>query len=138
VTEIKGMRELKKAFQTLAKTADKNQEVALKLAANAYKNDVQAGAPYDTGTLRRSIHIEPFNGVIKDGQNRTYVVVGTDLPYARRLEYGFYQGDGFTGGVDSLGRQYNQAPRPYFRPPLDNNFEKYQKIYLAAMGDILA
>ena len=131
MVEIKGMRELKKAFQDMAKQAEKNQEIALKLTANEYKNDVQAIAPYDTGTLRRSIHVEPVSGIIRDGQNRAYVVVGTDLPYARRLEFGFV-------GADRLGRVYNQAPRPYFRPPLDSNFEKYKNIYLAAMGESLA
>jgi hypothetical protein len=138
MTVITGMAELKKAFGDLAKRAEKTQDVALHLVANTYANDVKAIAPYLSGTLRKSIHVEPMQGVIKDSQGRAYVVVGTDVVYARRLEYGFYSGDGFTGGVDSLGRQYNQAPRPYFRPPLDNNFEKYQKIYLAAMGDILA
>jgi hypothetical protein len=32
-------------------------------------------------------------------------------PQAARLEYGFF-------GVDSLGRNYAQAPRPHFRPSL--------------------
>ena len=127
MVEIKGMRELKKAFVDMAKQAEKNQEIALKLTANEYKNDVQAIAPYDTGTLRRSIHVEPVSGIIRDGQNRAYVVVGTDLPYARRLEYGFV-------GPDKRGRTFHQAPRPYFRPPLDQNFQKYQNIYLEALG----
>lgn len=34
--------------------------------------------------------------------------VGTIMEYAKRLEFGFV-------GVDSLGRQYNQAPRPFMR-----------------------
>jgi HK97 gp10 family phage protein len=131
MTEIKGMKELKKAFGDLATKAERNQEIALKLAANEYKNDVQAGAPYDTGTLRRSIHVEPTSGIIKDSQGRSYVVVGTDVVYARRQEYGF-------ADKDKLGRVYNQPAHPYFRPPLDTNFDKYQKIYLTAMGDILA
>lgn len=37
------------------------------------------------------------------------VYAGT--PYARRLELGFF-------GVDSLGRRYSQAARPYLRPAL--------------------
>uniref|UniRef100_UPI003F49A1D9 hypothetical protein n=1 Tax=Pseudonocardia sp. CA-138482 TaxID=3240023 RepID=UPI003F49A1D9 len=40
-------------------------------------------------------------------------VVGVDLnvvPYARRLELGFY-------GPDSLGREYHQHPYPYLLPP---------------------
>ena len=131
MVEIRGMSQLKKAFVDLGKQMQRNQEIALKLAANEYKNDVQAGSPYKTGTLRRSIHVEPVSGIIKDGEGRAYVLVGTDLPYARRLEFGFV-------GPDKLGRVYNQAPRPYFRPPLDNNFEKYKNIYLAAMGESLA
>ena len=35
--------------------------------------------------------------------------VGTDEPYARRIEFGFH-------GYDSLGRFYNQAARPYLYP----------------------
>lgn len=35
--------------------------------------------------------------------------VGTDEPYAWRIERGFH-------GFDSLGRFYNQAPRPYLFP----------------------
>jgi len=119
MSEIKGMMELKKAFGDLAKMAEKNQETALKLAANEYKNDVQEITPYLTGTLRRSIHVEPVSP--------SKMLVGTDLKYARRLEYGFV-------GADKIGRVYNQAPHPYFRPPLDTNFKKYQEIYLGALG----
>ena len=34
--------------------------------------------------------------------------VGTDLKYGKRLEFGFM-------GVDSLGRRYNTAPRPWLK-----------------------
>lgn len=37
--------------------------------------------------------------------------IGTDLPYGRRLEYGFV-------GTDSLGRTYNQPPFPHVQPAL--------------------
>lgn len=35
--------------------------------------------------------------------------VGSSMPYARRLEFGFV-------GTDSLGRQYHDPPRPWARP----------------------
>lgn len=35
--------------------------------------------------------------------------VGSSMPYARRLEYGFV-------GMDSRGRQYHDPPRPWARP----------------------
>lgn len=37
--------------------------------------------------------------------------LGTDLPYGRRLEFGF-------SGTDSLGRSYNQPPFPHVQPAL--------------------
>ncbi|QLJ06738.1 HK97 gp10 family phage protein (plasmid) [Streptomyces sp. NEAU-sy36] len=37
--------------------------------------------------------------------------IGTDLPYGRRLEFGFV-------GMDSLGRNYNQPPFPHVQPAL--------------------
>ncbi|MYW43052.1 HK97 gp10 family phage protein [Streptomyces sp. SID161] len=37
--------------------------------------------------------------------------IGTDLPYGRRLEFGF-------SGTDSLGRTYNQPPFPHVQPAL--------------------
>lgn len=38
-------------------------------------------------------------------------VVGTNVEYARRLEYGF-------SGTDAAGRMVDQAPRPFLRPAL--------------------
>lgn len=64
-------------------------------------------AAWKTGTLRRSIHTE----IVESTAERARATVGTDLPYARRIEYGF-------SGADRLGRVYHQAPRPYLRPAL--------------------
>jgi hypothetical protein len=47
--------------------------------------------------------------------------VGSDSPYARRLEFGFV-------GVDSLGRNYNQAPRPHLRPALERMKRRIGKV----------
>lgn len=69
-------------------------------------NDAKGRAPYKSGTLRRSI--EPQ--AVAPGE----VIVGSSVPYARRLEYGFMQ-------ADRLGRHYNQAARPYLRPAFDAN-----------------
>lgn len=60
-----------------------------------------------TGDYRRSITVQFYAG---DGQ--FIATVGTNLPQARRLEYGFH-------GADSLGRVYNQPPFPHFGPALD-------------------
>jgi HK97 gp10 family phage protein len=58
------------------------------------------------------------DGVGRGGKDEG--VVGTNVEYARRLEYGFK-------GTDSLGRKYNQSAKPYLRPALDNNKTKLTK-----------
>ena len=118
---LSGMADLQKAFKDLASLAERNNAIAIKLVANQYKNDVQAGAPYLTGTLRRSIHVEMINS--------SSALVGTDLPYAKRQEYGFMD-------KDKRGRVYHQKAHPYFRPPMENNQETYKKMYLEALGRV--
>lgn len=63
----------------------------------------------DTGRLRSSITHEvrvEGDGVIG--------LVGTNVEYARRLEFGFV-------GTDKLGRNINQPARPFLRPAVFNN-----------------
>ena len=109
----------------LDKIADgivKNEKRAVKLAGQAYANDVKVLAPYKTGTYRRSIHVETTT----DGL-RQVALVGTNVQYGRRLEYGFY-------GADSAGRNYQQYPRPHWRPAWDANLDKYIRIMFAALN----
>jgi len=117
MAEIRGMKELKDGFKDLQQRMEANARSAVILGANAYKSDVQKGAPYKTGTLRRSIHVSDPEG----SGMQVVAYVGTDLPYAARLEFGF-------ADKDSRGRVYNQTARPYFRPPLDQNKDKYIQI----------
>lgn len=59
------------------------------------------------------------------------VQIGVDVPYARRLEYGFV-------GTDSLGRTYNQAPEPYLQPTLDENEAEVEDMFATAIEHVLA
>ena len=47
--------------------------------------------------------------------------VGTNVPYARRLELGFF-------GTDSRGSNINQGARPYLRPALAENLGRLAKM----------
>lgn len=108
-------------MENVAKRMKKSEATAVSLAANAYKNDVQEVIQYKTGTLRRSIHVEnQMEGL------SPVSVVGTDVPYARRLEYGFIS-------KDSLERQYHQYAAPRWRPTFDNNLRKYERIIRDAL-----
>lgn len=55
-----------------------------------------------TGDYTRSMAVE-FSAA------GTAATIGTMAPQARRLEFGFV-------GTDSLGRTFNQAPLPHWRP----------------------
>jgi len=66
-----------------------------------------------TGRLRSSITHE-----VEGTTGR----VGTNVEYARRVELGFV-------GADSLGRVYNQSPRPYLRPALHKNEKAIRQMF---------
>lgn len=88
---------------------------AVNRAALAYEGDVKRIAPVDTGQYRASI-----NYVMSTTDIVAYV--GTPLPQACRLEFGFWDMQ------DRLGRRYFQRAQPHFRPALDLNREKYIQI----------
>jgi len=114
--DFSGLHQLTSDLDKMAQGIKRNEAAAVKLAANEYKSDVQEIIQYDTGTLRRSVHVE-----MTDEGIRQVALVGTDTLYARRLEYGFI-------GEDSLGRVYNQPPAPRWRPAFDHNLAKYERI----------
>lgn len=131
--KIVGGRNLKRQLERLgdALAADvlENATVA---GALLVANRAKELAAYRTGTLRRSIHVGGHSDVTPDfaqgstepgveyhdiggatrGRDHAEVLVGTDVPYGPRIEYGF-------AGQDKLGRTYHQAPRPYLRPAFD-------------------
>lgn len=57
--------------------------------------------------------------------------LGTDLPYGRRLEFGFV-------GTDSIGRSYNQPPFPHVQPALPFIEQTLRMQMRAALTEILA
>lgn len=82
------------------------------------KNPSAPGEPPRKVTARLFNSI--FTKVIRNG-SQIIGVVGTNVVYGRRLELGF-------AGRDSLGRQYNQAPRPFIRPGFFNTRDKVKQI----------
>lgn len=59
--------------------------------------------------------------ITTDELDEFIVQVGTVIEYAARLEFGF-------SDVDSMGRRYNTAPRPYFRSTYLEEREKIKGI----------
>lgn len=94
----------------------------LMAAAKVIETAAKQNAPVLTGNLRRSIHSEQLNAL--------EAAVGTDVVYARRIEYGF-------NGADSLGRVYHQTPQPYMRPAFDENKDHASEVARAAIADVI-
>jgi hypothetical protein len=81
---------------------------ALVAGALLIENAWKADAPVLTGTYRRSIHTsDPTADSVR---------IGTDVPYGKRLEFGF-------NGTDALGRTYHQPAGGYARRAMDENRE---------------
>lgn len=140
-------RSLERAFEKIgAALSGQALETALVAGALNIQNYAKEHAAYKTGTLRRSIHIGGHSGIVAGfGQGGGYsdiggnehgdtfarVWVGTNLVYARRIEYGFI-------GADKLGRVYNQRPRPYLRPAFDTQGPAVERDFERAITQLLA
>lgn len=75
------------------------------------KANLTANGSVKSGALRDSYHAE--HG--ESGPDYAEILVGSSgVPYAWRVEFGF-------SGADSLGRVYNQAAKPAFRPAIDEH-----------------
>ncbi len=119
IVRVQGIDTATLKFKYLIKAAQTELPLAVSEAAGIFEAEAKALCPVLTGRLRDGIHAE----VVTDEPDRQVLAVtpvvpadnkyGFDPPYARRIEFGFV-------GVDSLGRHYNQAPRPYMRPAYDS------------------
>jgi len=98
---------------------DKVIQRGLSAAALIVEGHAKDRVPVRTGTLKRSIGQGPA------GPNA--VKIGTNVPYAARLEYGFI-------GKDKLGRRYNQPPRPYLRPALRESKGEVRETFVAEVN----
>lgn len=123
--EVEGLRELQGLLERAGVDAVPAMRTALGSAANIVKNAAKIKTPWVSGNLRRSIHYRTF-----DLARGVEAIVGTDVEYARRIEYGF-------AGRDSRGRLYNQPAKPYLRPALEENRERVIREINEALQDLL-
>ena len=120
--DIGDMMRFKTDVAQIAEKTQANEQAAVMVAGEAYKTDVQAKLPWVTHTLIRSVHTS------LEWEGTTPVsYVGSNAPYARRIEHGFV-------GADKLNRVYNQPPNPVWRPMFDNNKAKYGELMIRALN----
>ena len=111
------------SLQKVSRAFSSADVVAVVLAgANVVAEEAARLAPVKTGALRASIK----TNLLPDGS----VAVGSDLPYARRIEFGF-------NAADSRGRRYHQAAQPYLRPAKDTTRAQQARASLEASERLL-
>ncbi len=145
-SEIIGLSDLMNKLNALEKIS-RGKVISTALVAGALEisNEAKVSAPYITGTLKRSIHVGGHAQETSPGfstndvagqysdvggeeidDDKASVLIGTNLVYAARQEFGFV-------GVDSLGRTYNQPAHPYLRPAFDNKKQKALEVFGRAL-----
>jgi hypothetical protein len=114
-----GVAELRAAFDKTVVVANERTLATITEAAKLVQVIGRDKAPRLTGALAKSIRIE---GPTRTGLTSYMAVIGPSVPYGRRVEWGFK-------GPDSLGRMYNQRPRPYFVPAGNEARALFPEIY---------
>ena len=95
---------------------------AVKTAALAVQAAGMQHTKAVSGTNRRSWRTE--------AKGPYAAFVGPTMIYSRRLELGFK-------GPDSLGRVYNQAPKPYVRPAFEEVLPRIRPLFVAAIREAI-
>ena len=114
---LKGQEELMKNLEKLGDKLGDGLEGAVRAGALPVRNDASDNAPYFSGNLKRSLHLE----TTEKSHERVVVQVGTDVIYAAPQEFG-------TATIPA---------HPYLRPALDENKDKTPKEIKEALGDIV-
>jgi len=112
------MGEVMRNLEKVGKRFSDVLEPATKSGALIVRNDAADKAPYLTGDLKKSLHIE----TTEKTETRVIVIAGTDLEYAAPQEFGT------STGVPA---------HPYLRPALDENADKVKKEIREALADAL-
>ena len=93
-------------------------EAIAQAGADVFEAEAKLRCPKVTGALADSIHTE----TIERSATRAKVGVGTNLPYAKRVEFGHARPT-----ATSAGRPVRQAPQPYMRPAYDTKKEEARR-----------
>lgn len=115
------------AFKKLATvTQAANLETAVRAGGLPIINEAVELSPKLTGTNARSIQ----QNITERGNGRIHSEIGPSTVYGARLEFGY-------SDTDSLGRTYNQPPRPYMRPAYDHNKAEAQNEVRDVLRDLV-
>lgn len=112
--KIRGMQELQSKLKRLESGMQARVlKNALTAGALPIQNEAKILAPYETGTLRRSIHTE----IVTHGDDRIVAEIGTDVDYAPHQEFGTRK----------------MAAHPFLRPAFDTKLPEAKAEIVSAV-----
>lgn len=108
---------------------EKRMQVACVFVVGQVKRSINRGNPTGKnpskpGEPPKKVSTRLFGSIthrILRGPYTVIGIIGTNIPYGRRLEYGFT-------GRDRLGRVFDMKPRPFLRPAVANNLIQIKQI----------
>lgn len=143
---LTGSRQLKRQLAHLdAAFRARALEGAVVAGALPIVNQTKRNVHKVTGTLARSYHIGGHTDLAADfrsgegysdiggatvRRDEAEVLIGSNLAYARREEFGFV-------GRDRLGRRYNFTGHPHLRPAFDERKDEAVREIGGALAEIL-
>lgn len=129
-SSVKGLNEALKTLSDIGRDVVIDAETGLLSGAMIISNEAKTNSPYISGNLRRSIHVQsvrttmglekptdgtPITGVAESNNKKIIVLVGTNVVYARPVEY----------------------RKPYLRPAADMKREDAEKEVVDALKALI-
>jgi HK97 gp10 family phage protein len=137
--EIDGLQEFIGNVRDAERTFQAEITTAMSQSVNQIKNTAQNLAPYQTGTLRRSIYTD-----IQDNGLTGFVGVDPDIaPYGIYIEQGtgiFVGHARWKGNIPGIGWRWINGMRaqPFFLPAWQQNMDNVKLYFQQAVNRILA
>lgn len=133
--KVTGVKELQAKFKQIDQELNDALAEAVSQAAAVVEREAKANSEKGGDAFPHRITGNLMNSIKELRQNtqpgRVESEVGTDMEYGPRLEYGFMD-------TDKRGRRYNQHPRPFLRPALDENEAEIQQAFEKSINAVLA
>lgn len=121
MAKVEGLDNFLKDLKTAAQQAPDRASKAVKSATFRLQGKAKKSAPVDTGKLRQSINVEPFED---NGLTGKVSAGGAIAPYAPYIEFGTGGKVSVPNGWEEIARQFkgttgrkiSMKPQPYLIP----------------------
>ena len=148
--DVTGIEDMKANIDRISKAVDDAARIAVVNGGHLIERRAKMLAPVQTGTLRRSIHVE----ATQLGPGKWQSITGPSVIYGRFREFGgtirprnasslAWKNTGAAAGAYGAstvlppGQSVTQRGKPYMRPAFDQSISALRDVYRAAFREAL-